>query len=587
MDSSIVPAMNTEKYQETINENFNFQSDSRSKIYFNKSDHNDGSDKSETLSLHILKYESSFDADNYTAESKIENLKKSSFGKSLKDMHRIVNLGSNVGNMFEIPRQQNQEAVEPEVMGFRASQRLLNPNEPIAETISLLDPKEKLFKAILDKIYTFTSKSVNIDQIYQHWALFGHDRTLDNALKYLGYYSLNDFIRQNENYFLDFLEIFVVTKDDETFKGQMPKLVLYYFNKNLQQSSALNETTKESLIIEQRSFDRRYKIAFHETKFFEYHNSQEYINGRKSFARIVEICQNENRINENGFVPLHKFQETFQNSYGESFQSLLKTFFPNSHGLQDIMKNIMFEEVSSKPDFQGTNIQFSLYSEDSFEQIVQRLDIFQNEAQQFLKKVYTYFSFKRNEKRNLRRPNEQRQNISTSYHLNALAPINVANQRPSSYFVDSDDEEDLRVENQKFIIERRTETVISNKTASENLKYETKRKIDGYKEVIGKCIVLTDLEIEKLEFINEDLQIEENEDDNIDEERNGNEQVTSMTNPVSKNQNTISSIQTALSTSSQSHSDQSFQGLVENSSAKPKTFEKLLNETAMSEIDEN
>uniref|UniRef100_A0AC35FZ36 Uncharacterized protein n=1 Tax=Panagrolaimus sp. PS1159 TaxID=55785 RepID=A0AC35FZ36_9BILA len=76
-----------------------------------------------TFSLHISAYENSTEAtvfdDSFNENDKKVLIKeKSSFGSTFV-----------IQNPFEFPRQQNDNVSEPEMSQFRASQRLLNPNE--------------------------------------------------------------------------------------------------------------------------------------------------------------------------------------------------------------------------------------------------------------------------------------------------------------------------------------------------------------------------------------------------------------------------------------------------------------------------
>uniref|UniRef100_A0AC34FL98 Uncharacterized protein n=1 Tax=Panagrolaimus sp. ES5 TaxID=591445 RepID=A0AC34FL98_9BILA len=81
---------------------------------------------SSTLSLHITAYENSNEADtadtecrgNKTLAKKLENIKQGFVGTS-----------SFTQNPFEFPRQQEDQKNHPELMQFKASQRLLIPKE--------------------------------------------------------------------------------------------------------------------------------------------------------------------------------------------------------------------------------------------------------------------------------------------------------------------------------------------------------------------------------------------------------------------------------------------------------------------------
>uniref|UniRef100_A0AC34FLF1 Uncharacterized protein n=1 Tax=Panagrolaimus sp. ES5 TaxID=591445 RepID=A0AC34FLF1_9BILA len=84
-----------------------------------------------TLSLHIAAYENSItsdDSDGVERESLKAKDEKSGFAKKWETSNHLVNL-SIIQNPFEFPRQQDDRAGYPDLMQFRASQRLLNPNQ--------------------------------------------------------------------------------------------------------------------------------------------------------------------------------------------------------------------------------------------------------------------------------------------------------------------------------------------------------------------------------------------------------------------------------------------------------------------------
>uniref|UniRef100_A0AC34G583 Uncharacterized protein n=1 Tax=Panagrolaimus sp. ES5 TaxID=591445 RepID=A0AC34G583_9BILA len=83
-----------------------------------------------TLSLHIAAYENAIEASNDFSETEMKGT-KSSLIKKLKNAKQIFDGSSSsvLQNPFEFPRQQeNDDVKQPEVMQFKASQRLLNPN---------------------------------------------------------------------------------------------------------------------------------------------------------------------------------------------------------------------------------------------------------------------------------------------------------------------------------------------------------------------------------------------------------------------------------------------------------------------------
>uniref|UniRef100_A0AC34GPD0 Uncharacterized protein n=1 Tax=Panagrolaimus sp. ES5 TaxID=591445 RepID=A0AC34GPD0_9BILA len=81
-----------------------------------------------TLSLHITAYENLSEASNEfkSEEEEIFKMKESELAKKWKNAKHISAIV--VQNLFEFPRQQEDENKKPEMMQFKASQKLLNPN---------------------------------------------------------------------------------------------------------------------------------------------------------------------------------------------------------------------------------------------------------------------------------------------------------------------------------------------------------------------------------------------------------------------------------------------------------------------------
>uniref|UniRef100_A0A914YPB6 Uncharacterized protein n=1 Tax=Panagrolaimus superbus TaxID=310955 RepID=A0A914YPB6_9BILA len=102
---------------------FNIDQTSDEKDEFKKSK----SANNSTLSLHIAAYENSIEATNESdgCEKEVETL---SMVKKWGNLNHRTCLTPNILNPFEIPRQQEHQG-NPEVMQFKASQRLRNLNE--------------------------------------------------------------------------------------------------------------------------------------------------------------------------------------------------------------------------------------------------------------------------------------------------------------------------------------------------------------------------------------------------------------------------------------------------------------------------
>uniref|UniRef100_A0A914Z314 Uncharacterized protein n=1 Tax=Panagrolaimus superbus TaxID=310955 RepID=A0A914Z314_9BILA len=86
-----------------------------------------------TLSLHIAAYENSIDVTVGDSEGddkdELKSNKKSGLHKQWENAKQFITGSmSAIENKLEFPRQQENQAMRPERMQFKASQKLLNPN---------------------------------------------------------------------------------------------------------------------------------------------------------------------------------------------------------------------------------------------------------------------------------------------------------------------------------------------------------------------------------------------------------------------------------------------------------------------------
>uniref|UniRef100_A0AC34FQM7 Uncharacterized protein n=1 Tax=Panagrolaimus sp. ES5 TaxID=591445 RepID=A0AC34FQM7_9BILA len=90
---------------------------------------NSNTTNSSTLSLHIAAYENSTESSSYwfdaTKEKSLNDIIKRKNAKPI-----IIDSNCVIQNAFEFPRQQEEDQIlHPELMAFKASQTLLNPNQ--------------------------------------------------------------------------------------------------------------------------------------------------------------------------------------------------------------------------------------------------------------------------------------------------------------------------------------------------------------------------------------------------------------------------------------------------------------------------
>uniref|UniRef100_A0AC34G2M3 Uncharacterized protein n=1 Tax=Panagrolaimus sp. ES5 TaxID=591445 RepID=A0AC34G2M3_9BILA len=149
-----------------------------------------------TLSLHIAAYENSAeDSSEYANEfneekegSKMNSKKLNLVEKWMKAKQIIDGDLSVVQNVFEFPRQQKGRINEPKVMQFKASQRLLNPNESkTEENLTMTEP---------DWNWGDTTKNLTMTEPDWNW---GDTTSNQNQQQQQGQGQWNNYNNQNWN----------------------------------------------------------------------------------------------------------------------------------------------------------------------------------------------------------------------------------------------------------------------------------------------------------------------------------------------------------------------------------------------------
>uniref|UniRef100_A0AC34G2V3 Uncharacterized protein n=1 Tax=Panagrolaimus sp. ES5 TaxID=591445 RepID=A0AC34G2V3_9BILA len=304
---------------------------------------------------------------------------------------------------------------------------------------------EILKDSLINNIYLITAEPSNVQRLATLHFIHGHPRTLEDSCRFLGCYSFNDFIRKQEFIFCEFLEIFVIKTDKKINVTESPFLLNYYNNK-IHQNQGLRNSMKEAMDEEPEPDRDRYLITFEQTKYFEFHNSLEYIDGRKKFAKVVEECRLQGLYNRNGYVTLNKFQQFCQKMFNANFSTLLKSWFPRCGGLENIMRKVIFEEIDCSFKSQKKENEFRIKPGCTIDEISQNLDLLKENITQFYYRIERDFSITASESTH---QYDRRQRYGSKYKKRKDA---LTLPKPVENCFASSDEEavDLRIENRPF-----------------------------------------------------------------------------------------------------------------------------------------
>uniref|UniRef100_A0AC35GB63 Uncharacterized protein n=1 Tax=Panagrolaimus sp. PS1159 TaxID=55785 RepID=A0AC35GB63_9BILA len=301
---------------------------------------------------------------------------------------------------------------------------------------------DEIFNSMIDTIYMLTTQPLPYNSLCNYFVFCGQPFNLEETCKKFGYKSFNHCIRENEDIFGKFLKIYVSFKNDS--------FVLYYKNYDIKSKGKVLDNLKDKVIE-----DGHVQISFEETIYFETHNGHQYIQGRKKFAQVVHFCRKNPRFS--GFIRMEDFQAAFPILFEEEEENvysndILKSWFPKQKGKMDqILQNILFEEIDygyEKPN-EKLGLLFRLKDGLTIEEINQKLDGLEANVKPWLEKVKGMInvSKKRSPKNGTLsyRPNPKSQPSSTN-----TAVFKKPGPIKSKVFVNSDDEEDDRVENRAY-----------------------------------------------------------------------------------------------------------------------------------------
>uniref|UniRef100_A0AC35GDR4 Uncharacterized protein n=1 Tax=Panagrolaimus sp. PS1159 TaxID=55785 RepID=A0AC35GDR4_9BILA len=300
---------------------------------------------------------------------------------------------------------------------------------------------EMLKESMAEAIYFLTSKPVTYERLSYCFSILGSEFNLEKTCELLGYYSFNECLRQNQKLF-KFLTVFVCRNNGE--KDESNPFLLHYYNNTIEN----HRNYRPELLAHGEAFDNvRAAISFDETFFFEFHNSIAFIEGRKEFVKLVGYCQMKGLTNQNGMIPLCKMNQAFNELYGiENFSTKLKTWFPNLGGTENIVQKVFFDDVdySLSDPLKKKETEFRLkdgwYSEDTVRKLDEIKENFENIKERIGRDIYM-------QRHALGGFQNKEMNSSGHCIPNTQKHYNIARQKRSKIFYDSDNEVDLRVEN--------------------------------------------------------------------------------------------------------------------------------------------
>jgi hypothetical protein len=307
--------------------------------------------------------------------------------------------------------------------------------------------RDDIFNSLIDTIYMLTAQPLPYLKLSNFFAFCGQPFDLEETCRRLGYKSFNHCIRENKEIFEKFLEIYVSKKDDA--------FLLHYQNRDIKNNGKILDNLKDKTI----DNGGHVQITFDETIFFETQNELQFIQGRKKFAQAVHFCKED--PNYSGIIRMQNLQAVFPILFNKEYnKALLKLWFPNSGNMDAILQNILFEEIDfeyENPDVKQ-GIIFRLKDGLTIDKIIENLDNLETKIKPWFeglerKIVDSYHSRKRytpssqNYRQRYHPQEQQQQHPSTNYNFQSKSK---PPHKKSRVFVDSDSEEDNRVENRAF-----------------------------------------------------------------------------------------------------------------------------------------